>query len=179
MKYCLSNFQVELIPYLSILVMNIIIMMKLSASNQFRRSFYQSGRQNSNNTEEMELQEVLPEQKVEIQEDSNSNQGLSHPLKSCIPCCCKPSQVENISRYVGQKIISFKKWENPKSGTFRLFLITKSKVLQGTSPLKARTYSFLLQNISSFWYWDQIFREGNTNLKNILQFFLMLLSNFK
>ena len=74
--------------------------MRLSASNQFRRSFYQSGRQNSNNTEEMELQEVLPEQNADIQEDLNSNQGLSHPLKSCIPCCCKPSQVENISRYV-------------------------------------------------------------------------------
>ena len=78
-------------------------MLKLSAANQFRRSFYQSGRQNSNNTEEMELQDVLPEQNNadNIQEpDLNSNQGISHPLKSCIPCCCKPSQVENISRYV-------------------------------------------------------------------------------
>ena len=76
--------------------------MKLSAANQFRRSFYQSGRQNSNNTEEMELQDILPEQNVDnIQEpDLNSNQGISHPLKSFIPCCCKPSQVENISRYV-------------------------------------------------------------------------------
>ena len=77
--------------------------MKLSAANQFRRSFYQSGRQNSNNTEEMELQDILPEQNQadNIQEpDLNSNQGISHPLKSCIPCCCKPSQVENISRYV-------------------------------------------------------------------------------
>ena len=35
-----------------------------------------------------------------IQEpDLNSNQGISL-LKSCIPCCCKPIQVENISRYV-------------------------------------------------------------------------------
>ena len=77
-------------------------MMKLSAANQFRRSFYQSGRQNSNNTEEMELQDVLPEQNTDnIQEpDLNSNQGISHPLKSCIPCCCKPSQVKNISGYV-------------------------------------------------------------------------------
>ena len=100
-KHCLSTFQVELIPYLSILVMNIIIMMKLSAANQFRRSFYQSGRQNSNNTEEMELQDVLPEQNADniLEPDLNSNQGIS-PLKSCIPCCCKPSQVENISRYV-------------------------------------------------------------------------------
>ena len=75
--------------------------MKLSAANQFRRSFYQSGRQNSNNTEEMELQDVLPEQNADnIQEpDLNSNQGTSL-LKSCIPCRCKPSQVENISRYV-------------------------------------------------------------------------------
>ena len=79
--------------------------MKLSAANQFRRSFYQSGRQNSNNTEEMELQDILPEQNQaeNIQEpDLNSNQGISHPLKSFIPCCCKPSQVENISRYVWQ-----------------------------------------------------------------------------
>ena len=75
--------------------------MKLSAANQFRSSFYQSGRQNSNNTEEMELQDVLPEQNANnIQEpDLNSNQGIS-PLKSCIPRCCKPSQIENISRYV-------------------------------------------------------------------------------
>jgi hypothetical protein len=73
-------------------------MMKLSAANQFRRRFYQSGRKNSSNTEEMELEEVLPQQN-EILEDLNSNQGIS-PLKSFIPCCCKPSQVENISRYV-------------------------------------------------------------------------------
>ena len=43
---------------------------------------------------------VLTLLKADIQQpDLNSNQGVS-PLKSCIPCCCKPSQVENISRYV-------------------------------------------------------------------------------
>ena len=96
--------------------------MKLSAANQFRRSFYQSGRQNSNNTEEMELQDVLPEQNTEnIQEpDLNSNQGISHPLKSCIPCCCKPSQVENISRY-GFILISYTYFSKQLLMHFNLF----------------------------------------------------------
>ena len=47
----------------------------------------------------IKLQDVLPEQNADIPEDLNSNQGI-YPLKSCIPCCCKPSQVENVSRYV-------------------------------------------------------------------------------
>ena len=86
---------VELIPYLSILFMNIVIMMKLSQSNQFRKSFYQSG---ANISDEIELEEISPDQPENTVNVTIEN-SRRFSSRFCFPCCTNVNQQhDNVRR---------------------------------------------------------------------------------
>ena len=105
--------------------MNIIIRLKLSQSNEFRRSFYQ--RRGSNNSGEIQLQEISQEispdagtnpEEVDIIADSKGHY--------CSSCCFKPSQRDKLlNRYVHFiSCCSFKNRTNSKrSQNFRSIAI--------------------------------------------------------